>query len=120
MITAESSGPTVNSSSIETPSRANAVESSSSRRRSSSGHSARIAEPIAGTAKPPTSAQTTSASVGASASVSAISRPVELASTMAIGSSTARWPKRSISRLCTGTPIAAPIPKAPSTRPATA
>ena len=119
-IAAAISGPAVNSTSIATLSSAKAADSSSSRRRSSSGHSARSAEPMFGMQKPPASPHATSAAVGAPPSVSAISTPVQVTSSSASGSRIRRWPKRSIQRLCTGTPSAAPIPNAPSTRPATA
>jgi hypothetical protein len=118
--TAAISGPAVNSSSIATESSAYAAGTSSSRRRISCGHSVRKAPPMPGTVSPPTRPHATSATVGAPVSVSAISRPVAVASSSAAGSSTRRWPIRSIRRLCAGVPTAAPIANAPSTRPATA
>ena len=61
-----------------------------------------------------------SAAVAAPLSVSAIRATVAVASSSAAGTSTRRWPKRSISRPWPGTPTAAPMANAPSTRPASA
>jgi hypothetical protein len=119
-IAAANSGPAVNSSSIATESSANAAGRSSRRRASNAGQSVRSAAPRLGIANPPTNAHAISAPVGAPDSVSAIRTPVAAASTNASGSSTRPCPSRSISRLCSGDPIAAPIPNAPSTTPATA
>ena len=114
------SGPDVKSSSSATESSANAAPVRSSRPRSSTGHSARSAPPTLGIATPPTSPHRTSATVGAPPSVSPSSAPVAATSSTAAGSRMRRCPTRSISRLCSGAPNAAPSPNAPSTSPATA
>ena len=75
---------------------------------------------VGGIANPAANPQATSTATGAPSSPQRPARPGALAWMTASGTSTARWPKRSTKRPCTGAPRPLPAASAPATPPAIA